>query len=91
MITLEELRRRKKEMHLTNQEIADLSGLPLGTAQKVLAGITRSPRCDTLEALEKVADGRSTKIIVPSDIQGLAGLVASVKEVAAMPEDTIEK
>ena len=54
MITLEELRRRKKEMHLTNQEIADLSGLPLGTVQKVLAGITRSPRCDTLQALEKV-------------------------------------
>jgi regulator of protease activity HflC (stomatin/prohibitin superfamily) len=47
-------------------------------------------RLKSLEALEKVADGRSTKIIVPSDIQGLAGLVASVKEVAAMPEETIE-
>ena len=48
-------------------------------------------RLKSLEALEKVADGRSTKIIVPSDIQGLAGLVASVKEVAAMPEETIEE
>ncbi len=33
------------------------------------------------EALKKVADGRSTKIIIPSDIQGLAGLAASLKEI----------
>lgn len=34
----------------------------------------------SLEALQKVADGRSTKIIIPSNIQGLAGLTTSVKE-----------
>ena len=33
-----------------------------------------------LEALEKVADGKSTKIIIPSEIQGIAGLAASLKE-----------
>ena len=36
----------------------------------------------SLEALEKVADGQSTKIIIPSEIQNLSGLVASVKELA---------
>lgn len=35
----------------------------------------------SLEAFEKAADGKSTKIIIPSEIQGLAGLAASVKEV----------
>ena len=40
----------------------------------------------SLEALEKVADGRATKIIVPSEIQNLAGLVTSIKEVASDPE-----
>lgn len=35
----------------------------------------------SLEALEKVADGKSTKIIVPSDIQAIAGLAASLKEI----------
>ncbi len=35
----------------------------------------------SLEALEKVADGKATKIIIPSEIQGIAGLAASVKEV----------
>jgi len=34
----------------------------------------------SLEALEKVADGQSTKIIIPSEIQGLAGLATSVSE-----------
>ena len=36
----------------------------------------------SLEALEKVADGQATKIIIPSDIQNLAGLVTSIKELA---------
>ena len=36
----------------------------------------------SLEAFEKAADGRATKIIIPSDIQGIAGLAKSVVEVA---------
>ena len=36
----------------------------------------------SLEALEKVADGQATKIIIPSDIQNMAGLITSIKEVA---------
>ncbi len=34
----------------------------------------------SLESLEKVADGQSTKIIIPSEIQSIAGLAASCKE-----------
>ena len=40
----------------------------------------------SLEAFEKAADGRATKIIIPSEIQNLAGLVTSIKEIAAQPE-----
>jgi regulator of protease activity HflC (stomatin/prohibitin superfamily) len=36
----------------------------------------------SLEAFTKAADGKATKIIIPSDIQGLAGMVRSVTEVA---------
>ena len=32
-----------------------------------------------LEAMQKMADGKATKIIIPSEIQGLAGLAASAK------------
>ena len=35
----------------------------------------------SLEAFEKAADGQATKIIIPSDIQNMAGLAASMKEV----------
>jgi regulator of protease activity HflC (stomatin/prohibitin superfamily) len=35
----------------------------------------------SFEAFEKAADGKATKIIVPSEIQSLASLVSSVKEV----------
>ena len=35
----------------------------------------------SLEAFEKAADGQATKIIIPSDIQGIAGLATSVKEI----------
>ena len=34
----------------------------------------------SLEAMQKVADGKSTKIIIPSELQSLAGLATSVKE-----------
>lgn len=34
----------------------------------------------SLEAFQKAADGQATKIIIPSEIQGLAGLATSVKE-----------
>lgn len=36
----------------------------------------------SLEALTKVADGKATKIIIPSEIQNVAGLVKSITEVA---------
>ncbi|MBQ8728372.1 MAG: SPFH/Band 7/PHB domain protein [Oscillospiraceae bacterium] len=37
----------------------------------------------SLEAFAKAADGQATKIIIPSEIQGIAGLASSIKEIAA--------
>lgn len=34
-----------------------------------------------LEAMQKIADGQATKIIIPSELQGLAGLASTAKEV----------
>ena len=36
----------------------------------------------SLEAFEKAADGKATKIIIRSEIQGIAGLVSSIKAIA---------
>lgn len=40
----------------------------------------------SLEAFEKAADGQATKIIIPSEIQGIAGLVKSLTEIGAKEE-----
>ena len=53
-MTIEEMRQRKRELGLTNQMIAERSGIPLSTVQKVFAGATSSPRRETIEALERV-------------------------------------
>ncbi len=43
----------------------------------------------SLEALQKMSDGKATKIIIPSEIQGMAGLATSFKEL--IKEDKEEK
>ena len=67
------------------------------TVQKALADsiemINRSSpseeviKIKALEAFAKAADGKATKIIIPSEIQGLAGLVTSIKELATDPAE----
>ncbi len=41
----------------------------------------------SLEAFAKAADGRATKIIIPSEIQSLAGMVTSLKEITTEPKE----
>ena len=53
-MTIEEMRERKRELGYTNEMISELSGVPLGTVQKIFAGFTKAPRRGTVEALEKV-------------------------------------
>ena len=44
----------------------------------------------SLEAFGKAADGKATKIIIPSEIQGLAGLASSLKEIVVEDKKTEE-
>lgn len=53
-MTIEEMLERKKELGYSYEKIAELSGVPLGTVQKVLGGITKVPRYDTKLALSRV-------------------------------------
>ena len=50
---VESLRARKKRQKLSYAVIAERSGVPLSTVQKVLGGITENPRFETLKALEQ--------------------------------------
>lgn len=51
---IEKMREKKREYGYTYAQIADLSGVPLGTVQKIFSGETQSPRYDTVMALERV-------------------------------------
>jgi len=53
-MNLEEMKEQKKQKGFSCEQIADWSGVPLGTVQKIFSGITQSPRYSTLQALEKV-------------------------------------
>ena len=43
----------------------------------------------SLEAFEKAADGKATKIIIPSQIQGLAALATSIRELVVEDKENI--
>ncbi|MGF0034686.1 Uma2 family endonuclease [Bariatricus sp. SGI.154] len=51
---ISDLKRKKKESGLTNQEIAELSKVPVSTVNKIFSGTTKNPRYGTLLAIEEV-------------------------------------
>ena len=53
-MTIRELKEKKKELGYSNARLAELSGVPLGTIQKVFSGATAAPRRATLLALERI-------------------------------------
>lgn len=62
-MTIQEMKERKRELGYTYAQISALSGVPLGTVQKIFNGSTSSPRYDTLRALEQVLRGSSEPLI----------------------------
>ena len=53
-MTIEQMKERKIELGLTCEMIAEASGVPLGTVQKIFGGITKAPRKQTIEAIERI-------------------------------------
>ncbi len=58
-MTVDEMIARKKEYGYSNKKLAELSGVPLGTVQKIMSKSTRTPRYQSLAALEAVLKGNS--------------------------------
>ena len=64
-MTLQEMKERKQELGYSNEQLAERSGLPLSTVQKIMGGITKSPRRSTIEALEKVLSPERSRVSAP--------------------------
>ena len=60
-MTFEEMKARKIEQGLTNEMIAEASGVPLSTVQKIFSGATRAPRKLTIDAISRVLTEKAGK------------------------------
>ena len=58
-MTIEEMKKKKTEKGFTNEMLSKLSGVPLGTVQKIMSGETTAPRKFTIDALSKVLGDES--------------------------------
>lgn len=58
-MTLEEMKKQRERLGLTYEMLSQKSGVPMGTLQKIFSGTTRSPRYETLQALERVLSADS--------------------------------
>jgi len=72
VVTIEEMRERKRELGYSYEKIAELADLPVGTVQKVLGGFTKSPRYSTLKALEEVFMEKPAQVIREPQVAYLA-------------------
>lgn len=87
----EELNSRKKKLGMTTEQLSQLSGVPVGTINKILSGETKSPRYDTLRALENVLyglNGESPELnnrMTESDIRALSRMTPDAVREAARP------
>ena len=68
MMTIEEMRKRKRQLEYTNAQLSDMTDIPLGTLNKILCGATKRPRPENMAALERVLrDTNYTYGYRPSD------------------------
>lgn len=53
-MTIEEMKRKKRELGYSIRQLSEKSGVPVSTINKIFNGYTKSPRFETLQALSKV-------------------------------------
>lgn len=51
---LEKINEYKKKLGLTTEELSKLSGVPIGTLNKILSGATKDPKLETLKSIARV-------------------------------------
>lgn len=88
-MTIQEMKEKKREKGYTYALMSELSGVPLGTIQKIFSGETVSPRYDTLQALEELfrdAPKVCEEAVYQVNSQHTQGSY-TVEDYRALPED----
>ena len=99
-MTIQQMKEKKRELGYTNAMISQKTGLPLSTVQKILGGITRSPRRTAIKALEELfaengkngytyQPARHSVVCDPPATYGNAAVQAyTIRDIESLPEDT---
>ena len=58
-----ELKKRKLELGFSNKMISEMSGVPLGTVEKIFSGRTESPRYESLSKIEKALYSEGAEVL----------------------------
>ena len=53
---LEKIKEYQRKMGITTQELSERSGVPKGTLDKILSGVTKDPKLETLKAIARVLE-----------------------------------
>lgn len=87
-MTVGEMKRIKKEKGYTYAQLAEWSGVPLGTVQKIFSGETRSPRYSTLLALETAfQEHKEQSVMEPLRYMAKKPGDYTVQDYYSLPED----
>ena len=95
-MNIDRLKKRKKELGLSNAALAELSGVSLGSINKIFAGQSVNPRVETVKAIERAlgmkraepkAYDTDTESELLQDSAAEYKVLYTVKDVEALPED----
>lgn len=86
-MTIQEMKEIKQERGYSYAQIAELSGVPLGTVQKIFNGETKNPRYDTIIALTKVF--REPMVVLETSAYGVENPPGSytIDDYRALPDE----
>ncbi len=88
---INEIKKILKTRQITYEKLSSISGVPIQTIQKVFAGITKHPRIDTMQAIEK-ALGINQPALLPQGAFDIGNKLIPVvgQVVAGVPVETSE-
>ena len=84
-MTIEEIRKQKRILGYTNATLSDLTGIPMGTLNKILSGDTKNPRPENMKALEEALFAYETEETDAICEKGPGDY--TVEDYYAMPDD----
>ncbi len=86
-MTIEEMKEWKRKIGFTNARLATVSGVPVGTVNKIFSGDTKNPRLETMVALEKALLGAEYYKRKANDTESHANGTYDIQDYYALQDD----